>query len=158
MTDLALALDPVSLSADLCLANGDLVLDDGLASLALMSLLTDARAQPRDVEAGETDLRGWWGDALSTSPLGGRLWTLARAKATEENRRRAADFAAEALAWMTRDGIATAIDVTATRSDGDGSGATLHLEIVIHRPGGTVEHLAYDLLWQAMGSAAGGTA
>lgn len=158
MTDLALALDPVSLSADLCIADGDLVLDEGLASLALMSLLTDARARPRDVDLAETDLRGWWGDALSDRPLGGRLWTLGRAKATEENRRRAADFAREALAWMVTDGIARAVDITASRSDGDGSGATLTLEITIHRPDGSAEALTYDLLWQAMGSAAGAAA
>ena len=88
MTDLALAYDPATHTADLCIADGDLVLDDGLSSLVLMSLLTDARAAPEDVDPGEQDLRGWWGDAFSERALGGRLWTLGRALATDANARR----------------------------------------------------------------------
>ncbi|MEM7025585.1 MAG: phage GP46 family protein [Pseudomonadota bacterium] len=152
MTDLALAYDPATHTADLCIADGDLVLDDGLSSLVLMSLLTDARAAPEDVDAGEQDLRGWWGDAFSERALGGRLWTLGRALATDETARRARDFALEALAWLMVDGIAAAVNVEATRTDGDGSGATLALDVEILRfgPGRDAVSLRYDFLWRAM--------
>ena len=150
MTDLALALDPQTFAGDLCLANGDLVLDEGLGSLVLMSLLTDARARAEDVDEREADLRGWWGDALEGRALGGRLWTLGRAKTTNENLQRARDFAAEALAWLMADGIATAVEIDATRTDQDGSGARLSLSIEIVRGNGTRIDLRYDFLWRAM--------
>lgn len=150
MSDLALAYDHRERAADLCIVDGDIALDPGLASLVLMSLLTDARAQPQDVDAGEDDLRGWWGDALSDRPLGGRMWTLGRAKATAENVRRARDFAREALVWLIADGIAGRIEVEATVTPGDGSGATLALDILIVRSGARPERLSYDFLWSAM--------
>ncbi|MEM7746072.1 MAG: phage GP46 family protein [Pseudomonadota bacterium] len=149
MTDLALAFDPIDQSADLCIEDGDLALDRGLGSLALMSLLTDARALPSELDTPTGDLRGWWGDALEGRPLGGKLWTLARAKATEENRRRARDFAAGALNWMVQDGIAERLEVEATRIDGVGSGATLRIDAAIIRGGRRID-LRYDLLWRAM--------
>lgn len=155
MTDLALAYDGEAHAADLCVANGDLALDGGLGSLALMSLLTDARATPSDLafgglDASDPDLRGWWADAISERPLGGRLWTLARVKTLDETRRRAADFARAALAWMVEDLIAASVDVTAARIDGDGSGSTLALGISIRRPAGDRTALSFDFLWRAM--------
>lgn len=154
MTDLALAYNAEAFAADLCIENGDLVLDDGLTSLALMSLLTDARAERADLDRGgldrESDLRGWWADAIAERPLGGRLWTLARAKATAESERRAEDFAREALIWMVADRIADRVDIVATRTDGAGSGATLRLDIAIHRPSGERVDVILDLLWRAM--------
>lgn len=150
MSDMALAYDPTAMAADLCITEGDLAIDGGLQSLAVMSLMTDARALPSDVDAGERDLRGWWGDAIADRPLGGRLWTLERAKATAENRRRAASFAREALQWMVDDGIAARVDVVATRRDGEGSGATLALDITITRPAGGTEKLIFDALWRAL--------
>lgn len=149
MADLALSFDAGANAADLCIANGDLVLDDGLASLVLASLLTDARADPRDVEPGETDLRGWWGDALQDRPWGGLLWLLNRAKATAEVMRLARDYCAAALDWMIEDGIAASIDVTAERIDGVGDGATLALNVQITRPNGERVNLLYDRLWSA---------
>lgn len=155
MTDLALVYDPDAHAADLSVVDGDLALDGGLGSLGLAQLLTDARATPGDLAFGgidprETDLRGWWGDALSDGPMGSKLWTLARVKATDEARRRARDFARAALAWWIGDGIAAAIDVTATREDGVGSGARLVLFIEAERPGAGREVLRFDLLWRAM--------
>lgn len=154
MSGLALAYDDAAFAADLCVRDGDLALDDGLASLALMSLLTDARAFAADLEFGglsrSDDPRGWWGDGLSTRPLGSRLWTLARVKTVEEARRRAGDFAAQALAWLVDDGIAASVEVTVTRKDGVGSGATLQIEAEIRRPEGGAEALRFDILWRAM--------
>ena len=114
--------------------------------------MTSLQVNRQDVDPGESDLRGWWGDTLANRPLGGRLWTLGRAKATDENIRRARDFAMEALAWLMSDGIAGALNVAAVRIDGDGSGATLRLDIDIVRAGATnaPTRLSFDFLWRAM--------
>ena len=148
MSDLALAFDPKTGAADIAVADGELVLDHGLASLALASLLTDARAT-REQAPGEADLRGWFGDALSSVPWGGLLWTLDRSKTLPEILRLAADYARAALEWMIEDGIAARIDVRAERIDGAGDGATLVLAIDIHRPTGERVSLLYDRLWRA---------
>lgn len=150
MSDLALSFDPRTGAADLCFANGDLLLDDGLRSLALASLLTDARASSSEAEPGETDLRGWWGDALEQSGVwGGKLWLLERSKTLPETLRRAEDYARDHLAWMIADGIAAGIAVTATRTDTEGDAAILALESVITRPDGERVNLFYDRLWRA---------
>lgn len=149
MSDLALSYDPIAGHADLCVEDGDLVLDAGLGSLALMSLLTDARAEPEEAP-GESDLRGWWGDQLLERPLGGKLWLLGRAKTTPENQRRAQDYAEDALAWLVEDGVAGRVDVLAERLVGVGSGATLRIDVSIERSGGGRVDLRYDRLWEAM--------
>jgi phage gp46-like protein len=150
MADLALAYDPNIDAADLCIVDGDLALDDGLASLVLGSLLTDARADVREVELGEQDRRGWWGDALEERGVwGGKLWLLGRNKTTREVLRRAEDYAQGALSWMVTDGIVARFDISATRVDGEGSGSTLNLRIVAHRPTGEAVQYLYDLLWRA---------
>lgn len=147
MSSLALCYDPVEGCADLVFGAEGLALDEGLASLALASLLTDARSAEA---AHADDPRGWWGDALEDAPWGGLLWTLAREKTLPEMLRLAEDYASAALDWMVRDGIAASIDVTATRLNGVGSGATLHLAITIRRPDGRPERVLFDRLWEAM--------
>lgn len=148
MTDLALSY--ASGAADLCLADGDLVIDDGLRSQGLMTLLTDSRASTNEVEPGEDDLRGWWGDALDDAPWGNKLWTLQRKKTLPEVLRRAEDYARAGLETkFVTPGIADRVEVTATREDGVGGGATLRLTISIYRPSGETVNLLYDLLWRA---------
>ena len=106
------------------LTSGGLKATDSLQTAVLISLFTDRRAGPDDVlpeDAGvqsllPPDRRGWCGDALPETPgdkIGSRLWLLARAKQTEETRRRAIFYAEEALAWLIEDGLALAVTVTA---------------------------------------------
>lgn len=98
-------------------ATGRLADDDTLATAVLLSLLLDRRARTDDAlpdPAG--DRRGWVGDALSPRAggdrIGSRLWLLARAKQTEETRRRADAYAREALAWLLEDRLADRVAVT----------------------------------------------
>ncbi len=99
---------------------------DRLTSAVVVSLFSDRRAAVDDpLPDPAADRRGWVGDALSpgatgaggaylsAARLGSRLWLLKREKQTEATRRRAEDYAREALAWLVEDGHATAIDVTA---------------------------------------------
>lgn len=153
MTDLALRFDADAWSADLTLVDGALATDDGLTTAVIISLFTDARARPDDpIREGE-DPRGWWGDAFNADPadrIGSRLWQLARAKVTETTATRARDIVREALAWLTDDGIASAVEIT---TDAIGptaarpSGA-IAISVTIQRPGGPARQ-RFDFLWDA---------
>lgn len=100
--------------ADIALAGGDLVLDTGLGSAVVRSLLTDRRATPTELAAdGGGDARGWWGDDAGDA-WGSGLWLLARGKATQETLTRARELARESLRWLVDDGIAQAVDVDAS--------------------------------------------
>lgn len=97
-------------------ATGALAQDDGLATAVLLSLFLDRRAGPDDPLPDGTDRRGWLGDALAADGdrIGSRLWLLMREKQVEETRRRAEEYAEEALAWLVEDGLAEAVEVTAS--------------------------------------------
>jgi len=150
MANLALRFDPTINAFDLCFENGTLALDGGLRTLVVTSLFTDARAEQREVESGEGDLRGWWGDALEAGEIwGGKLWLLDRLKTLNENLRRAEDFARGSLNWMLQDGVASVIRVSAERRDIEGTASALVLAIEIERPTGEAVSFLFDLLWRA---------
>jgi hypothetical protein len=100
-------------AADLALAEtGALANEAALQTAVVLSLFTDARARPDD--GAEGDRRGWVGDAFAPEDrYGSRLWLLRREKQTEETRRRAEDYANEALTWMVEARLATSVSVTA---------------------------------------------
>lgn len=98
------------------LPSGALASDDGLTTCVLLSLFVDRRARPDDElpDAAAGDRRGWVGDAFAPDDrIGSRLWLLTRQKQTEETRRRAEEYAAEALDWLVEDGLATAVRISA---------------------------------------------
>lgn len=101
-------------AADLALAaNGALATESALRTAVVLSLFTDARARADD--GAEGDRRGWIGDAFAPEDrFGSRLWLLRREKHTEETRRRAEDYATEALAWLLDEGLATDVVVFAS--------------------------------------------
>lgn len=124
MTDIALVWNADRGEADFAIANGDLVMDDGLETAVIVSLFTDATADPADdIPDGSGDPRGWWGDmpvdaaAQGGTPpdiTGSKLWLLARAVLNSDTLARAESYAKAALAWMTRDGVAGSVTAVAT--------------------------------------------
>ena len=123
MTDVALVWNPATGTADIAIANGDIVLEHGLQTAVILSLFTDRLAQPGDViPDGSGDRRGNWNDLpIASAPdrttpdfQGSRLWLLDRALQTQETLNRAESYALEALAWMKADGVAGDIKVTAS--------------------------------------------
>ena len=113
-----------NLGIDLQRNGGGILLEEGLGSAVLISLLTDRRALPEDRLPDDTpaggpippDRRGWCGDALAEidgDRYGSRLWLLRREKQTEETRQRALFYAREALDWMVEDGHVIGVEVTA---------------------------------------------
>jgi phage gp46-like protein len=110
---IALSWNDAQGAADLALnATGALASDDALQTAVVLSLFLDARARPDDGAEGHR--RGWVGDAFTPEDrVGSRLWLLKREKHTEETRRRAEDYANEALAWLVDAGLASSVSVTA---------------------------------------------
>lgn len=146
MTDIALFWDTPNWRADVALAKGDLVADDGLRTSVILSLFTNAPARADDVLPAGADRGGWWGDALAAQSgeiMGSRLWLLSREKQLGSVLNRARDYAAEALQWLVDTKIAKGVTVTATNPQ-DG---VLALSIEIERPSAPYRTV-YDFLWE----------
>lgn len=105
---LALRYEPDVLEADVA-EDSD---DADLVTEILIALLSDARADERELPEG-VDNRGWWDDALEGEPLGSLLWLLEHAAATDENARRAERYAEAALSYLKRDKRASTIKAAA---------------------------------------------
>lgn len=147
MADIATRYIDFTHGADYALATGALATDDGLETAVVVSLFSDRRAAPDDPLPGhDDDRRGWWGDAWPEIPgdrIGSRLWLLSREKQTPAALARAQQYAAEALAWLVDDGVASAVNVVA-RIPRDG---VLGLEIAIDRPANPPIRYRLDAFW-----------
>lgn len=141
MTDAALIWSSNRLEADIALApdGWDLASDDGLETAVTISLFTDRRASEDELPDGESDRRGSWQDAIDDDgdEIGSLLWLLDREKATAEVAVKAEHYVREALAWMTADGIAEAVDVVS-----EIAGECLALDVGVRLPDG--RHLEYS--------------
>src|SRR5215475_13621040 len=128
--------------------------DHNLETAVLLSLWTDDSAHPDDViPDGTDDRRGWWGNwqRPETVALGSRLWLLEREKSTEETRRRAEEYAAEALQWLLDDHVAIRVDVAASYLEvGPVPPTTLVLQIQITRSDGTVYDRRFAWAWDEL--------
>jgi len=107
--------------ADLAVASGDLLTDNGLLTAVVVSLFTNRQAEPGDeLPAGETDRQGWWADATlprltgASDKIGSRLWLLRREKQLPEVVARAREYATEALQWLLTERRVDGLTVTAT--------------------------------------------
>lgn len=131
---------------DLALTENDLQRDDSLQTAVLVSLFSDRRARPDDALPGnDSDRRGWWGDTwpvVTGDQIGSRLWLLSREKDLPEVKRLARDYAGEALAWLIEDGLALAVDVSASVP----RRGWLHLRIDITQRDG--RHSTHDYEWE----------
>lgn len=146
MADLTTHWDAGLLSGDWVVDGGGLATGDDLATAVILSLFTDRRARDDDrlPDGAGGDRRGWWadGDAPEGS-LGSRLWLLCREKRSEETRRRAVEYAREALAWLVEDGVAAAVTVDAQWDGLD----RLSLLVTVMRPQGGRQVLRYGWAW-----------
>lgn len=175
MTDLALVWNADTMAADLLLANGQLATDAGMRTAILISLFSDARAaddEPLPEPGG--DRRGWWGDAYpredrpdagtarDANRIGSLLWLLSRSKITARVISQAQQACQESLAWLVRDGIASAVRVfveaqVRPNQNSPSSGAVagvrgapdlLAIAVEIDRPGGP-NRQRHDFTWEA---------
>jgi len=163
MTDLALVWNADAAAADLLLGNGQLATDAGMRTAILISLFSDARAADDETlpEPGG-DRRGWWGDAYArddrpdagtardVNRIGSLLWLLSRSKITGQVLAQAKQACEEALAWLVRDGIASAVRVVveAQVRPGQSTPDLMAIAVEIDRPGGP-NRQRHDFTWEA---------
>lgn len=120
---------PLEVSCPDCgMEAGDLVAEGSLRTAVILSLFLDRRANDDDILPNDSDdRRGWWADTVapmtdygigggsaSGDHIGSRLWLLSREKQLAGVLERARHYAEEALTWLVEDGVATAVQVTAT--------------------------------------------
>lgn len=120
---------PLEVSCPDCgMEAGDLVAEGSLRTAVILSLFLDRRANDDDILPNDSDdRRGWWADtvapmtdygigggSVSGDRIGSRLWLLSREKQLAGVLERARHYAEEALTWLVEDGVATAVQVTAT--------------------------------------------
>lgn len=146
MSDLALKLID-NRFFDLSILRNDFELEEGLQTAVTISLFTDKRVSEEELPAEETDRRGFWGDMFPDVPgdqIGSKLWLLRREKQTEEVRRRAKEYAEDALAWIITEKIAQSVTVE-TEFVARGF---LAIQVSIQRPKGQVV-FKYKINWSA---------
>jgi len=124
-----------------------MAIEDRLTRAVVSSLFSWRRAAPGDVLPDGASRMGWWADTYSagSDQWGSRLWQLAREPLIPSVIRRARDYAAEALAWLVDDDVASRVDVDAARSGLD----RLILNIVIIRKDGSELALSFASAWGA---------
>lgn len=118
---------------------------DNLPRAVLISLFTWRRANPDD-DLPATNKYGWWGDTYAAEfndRIGSRLWLLSRSKLTNETQLKAQEYATEALQWLTDDGVADSVQITAERE----SMNTLALQIIITRGDNSALNIRFINVW-----------
>jgi len=122
---------------------------DPLVRAVILSLFTWRRAEPDDVQPGESRL-GWCGDTLAPvvgDKFGSRLWLLARENVTPRTMQRAKEYATEALQWLIDDGACSSIAVTAERFGRNG----IAMSAVLYRADRSVlADLRFADIWSAI--------
>ncbi|MCM1513294.1 MAG: phage GP46 family protein [Oxalobacter formigenes] len=150
MGDIKTILVDITKGAQWLLDGALLAEDDSMDTAIIISLFTDRQADTDDkLPQGQTDRRGWWGDAYlpaladgMTDNLGSRLWLL-DGKRTQQNLVLAKQYAEEALDWMMADSVASAVAVTASYARDN----ILRLEVGVTRPDGGQLRRRYDVVW-----------
>jgi phage gp46-like protein len=113
-----------------------------LATAVIISIFTDAQADPSDViPDNTTDPRGWWG-----GEIGSRVWLHARGKATPDLPGVVQQDVSDCLQWMIDDGVATGIDVAAAYT---GAGQMV-LQVTVRRGNGASLSLQFSNLWDSL--------
>lgn len=135
---------------DIEITSAGLRQDDGLETLVLQILFTDARADESDVlPDGTDDRRGWIGDTFADEPWGSKLWLLARSKLTTDVRNKAVTYAQTALDRHLKPDYAKQITVTGSIPQFQ----LLQLDIAITRPDGSEMTISIKQRWEAQANA-----
>lgn len=145
-----IALRQTAHGMDIAIEGGDLAVERGLHTAAVLSLLLDRRAEPGDeLPDGSADRRGWWADGVGANDgdrIGSRAWLLHREKDMARVRQRAEEYDREALAWMVDDGVADRVEVDAETV----SRGLLGRIVRIDRPDGTRQESRFNVFWEAV--------
>lgn len=129
---------------------GSLADGDDLGTSVMLSLFSDRTARPGDEIPDGGPIRGWWADTYREYPMGSRLWLLYREKKTETTRRRAEEYAREAMAWFVDAGVASKVEVSAVWLPHPDATGFLELSITVHPPRGARRIWRFPLAWGQM--------
>lgn len=141
MADILLRWDNSIAHADINMSGPSLELGHDLETAMLISLFSDATADPGDLLPPDMskDPRGWWADLYNGSKIGSKLWQVPGRVRNQDTLNFAKDTAQKALQWLIDDGVAAAVSVTPKFY---GSGG-LRLDIAITEPSGIVTPFTY---------------
>ena len=130
---------------DIEITSAGLRQDDGLETMVLQILFTDARADESDVlPDGTSDRRGWPGDTFADEPWGSKLWLLDRSKLTTDVRNKAVTYAQTAIDAHLKPDYASNIMVTGAIPQFQ----MLQLNIAITRPDGSETSMTINQRWE----------
>lgn len=115
-------------SFDLVIDEQDLGSVDGLETTVAVLLFSDSRAAPEDVN-DPSMRRGWVGNILRDSELGGMLWLWAQVKNTQLIRNRIVNWAENSLQPLIDEGFASEI-LVAVNQDASRQ-VQLSIEIIV---------------------------
>jgi len=117
---------------DLLIESGQPVMDEGLENAVYLSLFGGA---------------SWWGNSISSSSekLNSNFETINGRTLTNATRQAAEEYARNALAWLTTEGVAKSVTVEATIP----AVGMLGLVITIEQPEQT-NTVRYQINWQTM--------
>jgi phage gp46-like protein len=147
LTDIALSWSNALWRGDWRLNEEGLLADDAdLGTAVMLSLYSDSRL-PGDTIPDQGPVRGWWADTYRTFPLGSRLWLLHCEKKTEIVRRRAEEYAREAMQWFITAGVARRVDCKASWLPHPDATGFLEIEITIYPPEGPRRVWRYPYAW-----------
>ena len=150
--DVALEFNTQAREADLVVDAADLKPDESLRTAILISLFTNARAEPdARLPTVDVDRRGWWGDTFAEVTgdlIGSHLWLLSRRKLTTRLQAEAERFCEQALFWLVQDGIAAGVTVSSEIEKPD----RLSLLVIVERPDASRVEFDFALVWEGVES------
>ena len=133
MGDIRIVWDPTTGTGDINMLGAGLELGHDLETASLISMHTDARADPGDI-VYDSDPRGVWIDtyaaledpALTAIPndrMGSKIWQAFARPRTQETLNWLRDEIVRCHGWMITDGVASSVDTTPFFTGPGGIGA-----------------------------------
>jgi phage gp46-like protein len=122
-----------------------------LHTTVILCLFTWARVEKYEITPGDdSDRKGWWGDAVDVqgyeTNIGSKLWLLLRSVLNESVRRRAEDYARQALKVLVRQRAVARVNVSASMDTLKG---LLGLTVQLFSQDGTkVYDQRFDIIWR----------
>ena len=111
---------------DLVIGEQDFKTVDGMETTVAVLLFTDARAAPEEVPDPEKR-RGWVGNILRSTELGGMMWLMTQTRNTQEVRTRIVKWVKSSLQPLLDDSIATEIQVNVNKVSSRGINLSINI-------------------------------